>query len=213
MLLKVGKLGFFGTQKFAPRRGVEKQVAYFDAGAARMRRRRYPRLHPPAFGHYAKAAARIIKGVGGQRQARDRADRGQRFAAKPQRADALQITEALYFAGGMTGKRQRQIIFGDPYAIVAHLDQARAALLNLDLDTPACRIDGVFDQLFGHRGRALDHLAGGNLVGQARVEHMNFRRHYSVSVQYAPLDTTFIKRPLRHSPHDIPLMRRVFLTN
>ena len=28
------------------------------------------------------------------------------------------------------------------------------------------RVDGVFDQLLDDRGRALDHFAGGNLIGE-----------------------------------------------
>ena len=44
----------------------------------------------------------------------------------------------------MAGQGQRQIIFVNAAAVIAHLDQLGAALLDLDLDSAAAGIQAVF---------------------------------------------------------------------
>ncbi|MNP27114.1 hypothetical protein D3C76_1200030 [compost metagenome] len=69
----------------------------------------------------------------------------------------------------MTGQGQRQVVGGDPAAIVAHAQQLDPTLLDFDIDAPGTGVEAVLQQLLGHRSRALDHLPGGNLVSQPRA--------------------------------------------
>src|SRR5690606_26381560 len=45
-------------------------------------------------------------------------------------------------------------------------DQARAALLDVDVDAQRTGVEAVLDQFLDHRSRTLDHLAGGDLVDE-----------------------------------------------
>ncbi|MNC79733.1 hypothetical protein D3C75_1322960 [compost metagenome] len=65
----------------------------------------------------------------------------------------------------MSGQGQRQIVGRNTAAIVPHLQQFDAALLDFDIDAPGTGVQAVFQQFLGHRRRPLDNLASGNLVG------------------------------------------------
>ena len=52
----------------------------------------------------------------------------------------------------------------DAGAVVTHLDQVQAAARGHHLDALRAGIERVLDQLLHHARRALDHLAGGDLV-------------------------------------------------
>src|SRR5690606_37180490 len=64
---------------------------------------------------------------------------------------------------------------GDATTVVTHAQQLDPALLDIDVDTPGAGVQAVFQQFLGHRCRALDHLASGDLVGQPRAEQLNTR--------------------------------------
>ena len=110
-----------------------------------------------------------MRGTGvaaGQRQARDRGDRGQRLAAEAERGDTFEVVERANFRGGVAGQRQREFIPGDAAAIVGNTDQLDATFFELDLDRLAASIEGVFEQFLEHRRGALDDFASGNLADQ-----------------------------------------------
>jgi len=69
----------------------------------------------------------------------------------------------------VTRQGQRQIVRRNATAVVAHSQQLDPALLNVHIDASRARIQTVFQQLLDHRGRALHHLAGGNLIRQPRT--------------------------------------------
>ena len=69
-------------------------------------------------------------------------------------------------AGRVPRQRERQLVALDAAAVVAHAAQARAALFDLDLDAARAGIDAVLDQLLEHGRRALDDLAGSDLVDE-----------------------------------------------
>ena len=170
--LQVVELGLLGAQELAPRRGVEEQVADLDAGAHRVRRRLHPRLHVAALGLHLPG----LLGVGGARghgQPRHRADRGQGLAAEAQAHHRLEVFQLADLAGGVARQGQRKVVGGDAAAVVAHPQQLDAALLHLDVDAPGAGVQAVLQQFLDHRGRALDHLAGGDLVGQPRAEQLD----------------------------------------
>ena len=52
-----------------------------------------------------------------------------------------------------------------------HGDQRAAGLLELDGDVARAGVERVLDQLLDHRGGPLDHLAGGDLVGDLGRQH------------------------------------------
>ncbi|MCY1360658.1 hypothetical protein D9M69_472930 [compost metagenome] len=170
--LQVVELGLLGAQELAPRRGVEEQVAHFHRSAHRMGRRLHARLHVAALGLHLPG---LLGGFGarGQGQPRHRTDRRQRFAAEAHAHHPLEVVEVADLAGGVALQSQRQVIGGDAGAIVAHLEQLDAALLDIHLDAPRAGVQAVLQQFLGHRGRALDHLAGGDLVGQPRTEQLD----------------------------------------
>ncbi len=99
----------------------------------------------------------------GDGEPRHRADRGQRLAAKPERADAQQVV-AVELGGGVALDRQRQIGAGHAAAVVGDADQPPAAAVGEDLDPARAGVDRVLDQLLDHARRPLDHLAGGDAV-------------------------------------------------
>lgn len=75
----------------------------------------------------------------------------------------------------MTGQGQRQIVGRNTAAIVAHLQQLDAALLHFHVNASGTGVQAVFQQFLGDRGRPLDNLASGNLVGQPRAEQLDAR--------------------------------------
>ena len=84
----------------------------------------------------------------------------------PKVAHVLKILQGGNLARGMPRQRQSQVGRIDADAIVRDADQPAAAALEFNLDAPRARIQRVFDQLLDHGSRALDHLAGGDLVDQ-----------------------------------------------
>ena len=66
---------------------------------------------------------------------------------------------------------QERVVAIHAGAVVAHPDQAPAAVHHLGLDARGPGIDRVFDQLFEGRGGPLDNLAGGDLVDHRIGQH------------------------------------------
>jgi hypothetical protein len=94
---------------------------------------------------------------------RDRADRRQGLAAKPERRDRHEIVIGQ-LRGGMALDRQRQVRPRHPAAVVGDADQPPPAAVGHDLDAPRAGIEGVLDQLLHDACRTLDHLAGSDAV-------------------------------------------------
>ena len=95
----------------------------------------------------------------------DRANRGQRLAAKSERADLQQVL-IVEFGRGMAIHRQREVASGHAAAVVGDADPPPAAAVGEDVDPACAGIDGVFDQLFHHAGGALNDFAGGDAVDE-----------------------------------------------
>src|SRR6185312_1436372 len=163
-VVDVRELGAFGTHELLARGHVVEQVAHFHAGARRMlrgaRRLQLAAVHLDAERGLGLALAR------GEREARHRGHRGQRLAAEAHAGDVFQIIEAADLAGGMRGHRQRQLVGRDAATVIAHADQPRTACLDVHLDARGAGVEAVLDQFLDHGRRALDHLAGGDLVDE-----------------------------------------------
>ncbi len=93
----------------------------------------------------------------------DGADRGQRLAAKTERADMQQVI-AVELRGRVPLDREREVSVGHALAVVADADKPAAAAVGHDLDAGRAGIERVLDQLLHHAGGTLDHLAGGDAV-------------------------------------------------
>ena len=78
-----------------------------------------------------------------------------------------------YHATWMPLNRQAGVLGLHPFAVVFDPDQLLAAELYDDNDPPGAGVDRVLDQLLDHRCRALDHFAGGDLVGQVGWQNVN----------------------------------------
>ena len=94
---------------------------------------------------------------------RHRADRGQRLAAEPQRADLQQVL-VVELGGGVAIHREREIGRGHAAAVVGDADPTPSAAIGEDVDPAGAGVDGVLDQFLDHAGGALDHFAGGDAV-------------------------------------------------
>ena len=164
-------LGRLRPQEFAARRHVEEQIPDFDAGAGRVRGGRW---------HAGNALARIhvprmlcVLGARGQRQPGDGGDARQGLAAKSQGRHPLEIRQGRDLAGRVARQGESDLLARDADAVVAHANQAAPSPLELDLDAPCARIQGILNQLLDHGGRALDHLAGGDLVDELIGQYLN----------------------------------------
>lgn len=127
-----------------------------------------PRRHVAAFGFHLPGLVSIA-GAGRQGQAGHGADGSQGLTAKPEAHHPFKVFQVTNLAGGVTGQGQRQVIGGNPAAVVAYPQQLDAALLNIDVDAPGAGVDAVFQQLLDHRRWPLDHLTRRDLVGEART--------------------------------------------
>ena len=72
-------------------------------------------------------------------------------------------------------ERQVRLVRRHARAVVADADEPEPAALDLDLDAARAGVERVLDQLLDHRGGPLDHLAGGDLIGQLGRQHADAR--------------------------------------
>ena len=154
-------LGAVGLEKFQPRRRRIKEIADLDAGALRQRRRHDLRFLA-AFDRQ-RPGMRLAGVAGGDAELRHRADRGQRLAAEPERADAQQIL-VVELGGGVAIDRQREVGVGHAAAVVGDADPPPAAAIGENVDPAGAGVDGVLDQFLDHARGTFDHLAGGDAV-------------------------------------------------
>jgi hypothetical protein len=88
------------------------------------------------------------------------------LAAKPHGADRLQIVQAGDLAGGVAFERGGQFLARNARAIIFNRDQPHTAGQQPQRDLRGPGVQGVVQQLAHHGGRALHHLAGGNLADE-----------------------------------------------
>ncbi len=123
--------------------------------------------------------------ITGHRKVRHGTDTGQRLAAKTKAPHLLQLLQGADLARGVTVQRERQIFSTDTQAIVADANQLCAGGLDVNIHSGGAGIETVFQQLLDHRCRALDDLAGGNLIGEARGKALDKRHKVYCSIQLA----------------------------
>ena len=172
-LAHVAELGGRGAKELSPHGRVEEQVVYFD-GRARRTTAGGGRAKLAA-GRFDFAAALALGRSAAEHQPADFGDRGQRLAAKPERANAEQVVGLGQFARGVAGQGQRQLVDRNAAAVIDHPDHFQPTLADRDVDPRGAGVDGVLHQLFHHARRPLDHLAGGDFVDQGWGKLMDGR--------------------------------------
>ena len=175
-------LGAVAAQEFQPRGGGEEQVAQLDHRAAIAGGGTHRADAPGLDGDLGRVMARRAAGEG---QPRHRPEAGQRLAAKAEAADRQQV-RAVDLRGRVPGQRQRQVGGRHPAAIVGDPDQPLAATRDGHLDAPGAGVERVFHQFLDRRGRAFDHLAGGDAVRRRLVELADNGADVGVMARHGP---------------------------
>jgi hypothetical protein len=147
----VGRLGGVRAQELAPRGHLAEQVVHLDRCAPRVAH--VAHLEPASVPHLDLGAGRAGVVARAQQQVSDA-------------GDGLQALERRQLGRGVALESQRRIVARHAAAVVAHAHQTPAPAFDLDRDLRRAGVEGVFAQLLDHGGRALDHLAGGDLVDQ-----------------------------------------------
>ena len=77
----------------------------------------------------------------------------------------------------MPHERQVNLLGRHAGAVVAHADELPPGVLQVHGYGGGAGVDGVLDQLLDHRGRALDHFAGRDLIDQGVIT--SYSIHYT----------------------------------
>ncbi len=129
------------------------------------------RIFPPAIS--IDRSGGVFRRVGLQAQAADGGDRRQRLAAKAEGRDGQQVVGIADLRGGVALEGQHGVVAHHAATVIGDLDELLAAGFDVHTDAPRARIQRVLQQLLDHRGRALHHLAGGDLVGYIFGENVD----------------------------------------
>ena len=76
----------------------------------------------------------------------------------------------------MAKEREPSVVGSHAAAVVGDRDEGRAPVPDLDAHAGGPGVEGIFHQLFHHRGGALHHLARRNLVDQVVGQHAHTGR-------------------------------------
>src|SRR6185312_13666062 len=157
-------LGARRFQEFEPRRRRKEQVAHLDPRAG-IGGGGFDRALVAALDQQPDRVATAPPRDDGE--ARHRADRRQRLAAKAERADVEKIIVGQ-FRGAVPLDRQRQFVGRHAAAVVRDRNQRLAAVAQRDIDMGGAGVDGVLHQFLHRRGRTLDHFARGDAIDDDR---------------------------------------------
>ena len=102
----------------------------------------------------------------------DSGDRGQRLAAKAERADIGEIAVGD-FGGRVALDGEREIMLVHPGAVIDDADEPAPAFFDGDVDPLRPGVERVFNELLDGGGWALDHFAGGDAVDKNWIETAN----------------------------------------
>ena len=171
-----GTLARILFEEFHSGGGVVEQIPHPDGGAhspgGRLGRLLLPALVAVEGGKLAGL------GPGQQLHPGDAGNGGQCFAPEAQGVDVVQVLLRCDLAGGVADEGGGDVFRFDAGAVVADLDQLDASRLDGNGDLGRTGVDGIFHQLFDHRGRTLHHFArsdqlGGMLIQNADDCHMD----------------------------------------
>ena len=95
---------------------------------------------------------------------RDGRDGGEGLAAESLGADVEQVVGLAQLGGGVPLEAEARVVKRHAFAVVGHLDERFAGILDDELDLGCAGIHGVLKQLLDHGGGALHDLSGRYLV-------------------------------------------------
>jgi hypothetical protein len=75
----------------------------------------------------------------------------------------------VYLAGGVAQDGEASVLGGHAGAVVPDQDAGGSAVPELYLDPGCPGVQGILDQLLDHGGRAVDHFARGDLLGDPGI--------------------------------------------
>ncbi len=186
-------LGRERLQELEPRRGVEEKLADLDS-RARRNRARAGILDIAGFGCDLDPVL-VLGAAGLHPQMRHARDRGERLAAKSERANRGQVGGAANLRGRVTPQRQDRVGARHAGAVVGDRDQRRSAAQNLDAHRARARIERVLDQLLDGGRRPLDDFARRNLAGDLLGQDVdNVVGHKQLDIVAFGLDTHATRR-------------------
>ncbi len=162
----VGQLGGLCAEEFAPGRGVEEEIRYGQRGSTGQGS--VVHVENLAAGDFDAGSGVRRGGFSGscfQGHAGYRGDGGQRLAAKAEGGDGEQVVGGAQLGCGVAFEGQQGIVAVHALAVVGDADEAAAAGLDFDANAVGAGVQGILQQFLDHGGRAIDNLAGGDLVG------------------------------------------------
>ena len=93
--------------------------------------------------------------------------RGQRLAAEAHCMDGEEVVRTVYLAGSVALEAEPGVAIAHAAAVIDHLDKGASSILHDEVDLGCTGIHCVLQQFFDGTGWTVDHLAGGDLVGNA----------------------------------------------
>jgi len=97
------------------------------------------------------------------------------------RSPAVEVIGLGDLARGVALEGEQRVVARQAAAVVLHAQERPPTVAKFHLDPRGAGVEGVFDQLLHHRGRPLDHLAGGDLVGDPVGQDADFRHAVKLS--------------------------------
>jgi hypothetical protein len=80
-------------------------------------------------------------------------------------------------------QRHQGVVLGHPDTVIGHPHEGTPTCDQLDVEAPRLGVQSVLHQLFDHRRRPFDHLAGGNPVHHRVGQNPNPRHHGRITEQ------------------------------
>ena len=166
--LRAFQFGGRGLEELEPGGYGSEEVAHLDHGslvqAARPLLREHAVIHLDE-GRFGRLVGGGLKGRF-HAEARYRGDARQGFAPEAEGMNMPQIVHAGDLAGGVAGDGEFEFRRRDAAPVVAHADEALAAVFKRDLHQRGPGVETVFHKLLDHAGGPFHHLARRDLVAQ-----------------------------------------------
>ena len=115
--------------------------------------------------HLGPGAQGLAPLPGKNGQPGNRGNAGQGFAAEAQTTDILQFHRFPQLGGGVPLQAEEYIVLVHTFAIIAHPYKTHATAFHLDIHPGRTGVQAVFHQFLDHRGWAVHHFTGSDLVG------------------------------------------------
>ena len=162
LLLNVGEFHLVGLEEIAAGGHVEEEVLDGDGGAV-------------GAGHWRmfldvssfdadKGAYLVSGGFGFKLHMRDGRDGGESLAAESFGADVEQVVGLAQLGGGVPFEAEARVVERHALAVVGHLDEGFAGILDDKLDLGRAGIHGVLKQFLDHGGGTLHNFSSRYLV-------------------------------------------------